>query len=148
MFFCACISKENKIANLPNFELKIIRTFHNPIIFKYDSYSNELIGIVYSGRGGFIWGKINYENKKELDQKEMHELLALLNSLDINKLMEKEMIFGDDGSSWELIIGKNAVISKWTPTTETNKRNLQSYVAIGKYLWKITGIKENIKEIY
>ena len=124
-----------------SFEFSIVRTFHKPIkmtVTAKDGQSVLRIRI-WSGKGGYDWGDVESDKTRKLTAEEVEQISKLVLPLDLKELKKKEDYLGLDGSTWELAFSKESSVSLWTPGSSTEERKLTEFVALGDYMWKLSG---------
>jgi len=154
-------SNENK-DDIPPFELTIARSFHRLLKYSVSNhgsgYSAELI--IFSGVRGSNWDTVRpWEDtantmSRSLDSVEVRTLATIVSDLDLDVLSKKEdwgNVVYMDGAEWELIIktkDSNITLSRWSPTYDTDKRNLEEFRKLGEFLWRLFDIGEPDHDFY
>lgn len=129
-------------------ELKIVRTFHNPIVFRFEN--DSLKTFVYSGKGGIEWGNIKDESRIHLSSSDFKKACSIINKIDITKIKKLKNLY-DDGSVWELkslnsIDSVSVIIPN--PTIDISRRNLSEIIKIAKFFIDLSKVDELRKNFY
>ena len=67
----------------------------------------------------------------------------------VNLISRKEKFVGLDGSTWCYSNQLESKVCLWSPTVETQKRHLNSFVKLGNYLWVLSELdKQNYNKLF
>jgi hypothetical protein len=117
-----------------------LRTFHKPIAVRVrkDSAGITLRVVRLSGAGGYAPGRIEHDESLVLTADQWDGFLKLLSKSSFwdSPSAEKD-VRGLDGARWILegqAAGKYHVVDRWSPSADSDKRHLESFVACCRYL--------------
>jgi predicted membrane-bound spermidine synthase len=105
--------------------------------------------MVYSGKAGYEWGKIETITKIELDSQSIKRIGNLISKIDQKTFKSLNEIY-DDGSSWsfaKIIRFDTVKVDISNPTIDTSRRHLFEVVELVKLfanLAKLRELKENL----
>jgi len=126
----------------------LLRTFHKPIAVRIwkNSAGITLRVVRLSGAGGYNPGRIERDESLALTAEQWDAFSKLLEKSSFwdSPTAEKDL-GGLDGSKWILegqAAGKYHVVDRWTPSSDGDKRHLESFVACCRYLLNLS--KEQI----
>lgn len=134
-------------------QFTLARTFHKPIEIVVDSdYDMKTIILsvkIYSGRGGYDWGKVEEERSKAISREEFTLLAEKMESLDLAALYKDyPEIESGDGSSWQLggtRRGSGFLYNFQSPPTVPKAAGLVDYV---KDILRKAGVSIPDEEFY
>jgi len=112
-----------------------LRTFHKPIAVRVrkDSAGITLRVIRLTGAGGYDPGRIEHEESFALTGDQWDHFLKLLSESSFWNTPRAEKDSGGlDGSQWILegqAAGRYHLVDRWTPSSDGEKRHLESFVA-------------------
>lgn len=124
-----------------------LRTFHHPIVISIKNTSGiyKLHWAIWSGAGGYGWGKLAKQGSKDLSSAQWKLFKSGVDSAYFWELPAYRNDVGNDGSDWILEgqqAGKYHVVQKWTP------QNPNRFYQCCYYLIELAGIKIDAREMY
>ncbi|OAI56922.1 hypothetical protein AYO49_03255 [Verrucomicrobiaceae bacterium SCGC AG-212-N21] len=156
------LSSRHGAANLPVIRFISKRTFHAPFCVRaYLTPEGPRVRFArLSGKGGYDWGQLDFENDIPLPRDRWEALLKLANASGARQPFKdtkdtKGTLEGNDGSVWILEVSDKAgytVEDVWTPVSVTEGREedkilfskrggdlkaLTAYVEVCKFLMKL-----------
>jgi hypothetical protein len=130
-----------------------LRTFHKPIAVRVrkDSAGITLRVVRLSGVGGYDPGRIEHDESFVLTADQWDGFLKLLSKSSFWDSPSAEDVVGVDGPRWILegqAAGKYHGVDRWSPLTDSNKRQLESFVACCGYLLRLSKLEIPRKDDY
>lgn len=141
------VSMHQRLAQpIDEFRFLYLPTFNHPISVRVTK-SGEMVSlraVMLSGKGGYEPGCISAERKRVLTAKEWRHFQSLLSRASFWQGEFPDYPGGMDGSQW-IFEGSGTyryrLLDIWTPTADTRKRGLGAFIACGKYLIRLSGLK-------
>ena len=109
-----CHVPQQPIGDTSTIELQVVRTFHAPITvninggftFFGEPTDAAITAEVYSGKGGYDWGRVDRTETKKITTARFQDLWLQATNLNFNMALRGHDGMISDGSTWTLTIRK------------------------------------------